>query len=240
MGEGIRKQGVNTSPNKNKHQLAHTRTNNRKVRAVTKATRPDRDIYGGKSAELVSALRKQEEAWGREQSRIEKARAYTPSGQEVYRNDNGTPKQVRIPIIARKGNVTTHIHPKQKGDDIAARIGIPLSNTDVKNAIKFGAKETRAVAAGYTFSMRPKDGKNWSITTRQFTTAYNKAIREYAYNVIAPLEGLYNSKGETMNPKRTKYQFNTTFYNRVSLGLQNYALKRVANEFGLIYTRRKR
>lgn len=233
MGEGIKKQGVNTHPNKHR-MLPHTRTSTKKVRAVTKATRPDRDIYGGKSAQLVSALRKQEEAWGKEQSTIEKARVYDVNGHEVYRNDNGTPTSVAVNNIARIGNVTTHIHPKQNGNDMAAQIGLPLSGADVKNAITWGAKETRAVAAGYTYSLRPKDGKNWGITPRQFQIAYNRAMKEYTDNVIIPVLRNRLTNGRIFGEEEV------IFNNRANLAQQNYALKKVAKKYGLIYTRRKR
>ena len=237
MGESINKYRNNARPTRRAYIQPDTKVkvknvNTAKVDAYNKRQEAKRDIYGGKDAKLVENLKATERAWGLEDSPIEKAKTYNEGGTLQFVNDRGTPHSVSVPMWARTNNTVTHIHPSTKRkygvDDIAARIGTPLSPTDVKNAIIAGQRETRAVAPGYTFSMRPKDGNNWNVSSRQWTTAYNKAMYE-AENRFGRV--LYRAMG-------TPHYM--TALSRFNVVTQDYALRTAAKRLGLTYTRAKR
>lgn len=240
MGEGIMTQGVPTR--RIRVVGGYKRPSSKQVRLLTRATRADRDIYGGKSAELIRSLSQQEKAWSKEQSPIEKARAYNTSGKQVYENDKGSSDSVYIPSYARMGNVTTHIHPKVISNDLSARIGTTFSKADIANAIQFGARETRAVAAGYTYSMRPSNG-NWGTTVRSFKTNHTKAL-----NAAKKTYGAWYAKQRELanrdynSGKTNKSQYETrlrTIASRYNVMVQHKAMQSIAKRYGWKYTRTK-
>lgn len=247
MGEGIMTQGVRTR--RVRVVGGYKKRSSRQVRLLTRATRSDRDVYGDKSAELIRSLSQQEKAWNKEQSAIEKARAYELSGKQVYENDKGSSRSVYIPSYARMGNVTTHIHPKENSNDLSARIGTTFSKADIANAIQFGARETRAVAAGYTYSMRPNNPSSnlglydWGTTVRSFKTNHTKAI-----NAARKTYGAWYAKQRDLahsdynSGKINKSQYETrlrTIGSRYNVMVQHKAMQSVAKRYGWKYTRTK-
>lgn len=124
---------------------------------------------------------------------------------------------------ARDDIIFTHNHPDAVGKSGYGSIGNSFSMEDMKIAVKFNAKEMRAITPNYTFSFkRPKGG--WGATTRAVTKAYKKAEAQ----VVAEGIDYYNRAGMT-DVANERYM--ATFWHKVN--------KLVAKEFGWIYTKKK-
>lgn len=239
MGEGIRKYGVSTK------RVIRTVAGARRARRdfIDKPTRADRDIYGDKSLAERRALQRQERAWSNEQSPIEKARTYDTMGKEVFANDHGTRHSVSIPWAARQNNTVTHIHP-YKNNSLAGSIGITLSSQDVANAVATGEREVRAVASGYTYSMRPQKGKGWGNHSAKAIKTYNsKAMskwKKYYKDWYTKQESKANK--QYLEGKITKAEYSKVsdrITARWNVMVQHKAMQDTAKHYGWVYTRAK-
>lgn len=130
-------------------------------------------------------------------------------------------------MIRSKDAILTHNHPNSDmGGTMAGRIGLPFSNTDVENAVKYDQKEVRAVTPTYTYSIRrPKGG--WGDKE-----AIYKALKEWESDFTKNYYDYKYSKG------RRGANFNET-YDRGNVGGQWSAWRNFMKKTGMIITRRK-
>ena len=130
-------------------------------------------------------------------------------------------------LEAARGGIMTHNHPNaEMGGSLAAQIGLPFSNADLDNAVKYNLKEIRAVTPNYTYSIRrPKDGwgnqadidrelRNWE---RQVDSGY------YEYMRRATRNGLPENQA----------------YDRANVGVQWSQWRKTAKALGWNITRKK-
>ena len=109
---------------------------------------------------------------------------------------------------------------------IGGRIGNPFSYADLKNSIAANVKEIRAVARGYTYSLkRPSTG--WP---RGFARAY---AEEVANNLTSYASAVRRSRGTLTH----RYAIEADARNNVIS--KHRALRDMAKRYGVIYSWRK-
>lgn len=119
--------------------------------------------------------------------------------------------------------IFTHNHPAGIGQTGYRSIGNSFTPDDMIIAVKFNAKEMRAVTPNYTFSFkRPKGG--WGVKQAAVRRAFNKAEEQ----VLAEGQDYYRRAGMT-DVANERYM--ATYWHKVN--------KLVAKEFGWIYTKKK-
>ena len=242
MGEGIRKQGVNTSPNKHKHQLAHSRTNNRKVRVMQAKEAKDKakhDTEKGLNARESATLAKLENQ--NTHRKTEQLNVIDADGNVVF-SKNGSKNSVKVTALEGlllRDKVMTHNHPTETknginmlGDGIAGRIGLPINGIDVSTAMRYDAKEIRASAQGYVFSVkRPQGG--WRGTSQQVQQAFNYYWKHPSISVSDYTFGRFMRN----TPSDMKTALNRA--GRWNVSTLNTIMKKLAKQFGFTYTRRR-
>lgn len=185
--------------------------------------RGDRTM-SGYSAGLAKAMTEQEAAIRHDAS--ESVHIFTESGEKIL-GERGKATTVQIyerDLPKIKDNVVTHNHPS--GTDFYGRPvrTVSFSSTDVVSAVRYNAKEYRAAAEGYTFSMkRPAGG--WGKSDRAFSMRYNKIYKEtFARNqaYIASYKGDKRTAGSR------------------ALQVTHHAvMKQLSKEFGFEYTKQR-
>lgn len=132
-----------------------------------------------------------------------------------------------IDFLKSKDAILIHNHPNATmGGTMAARIGLPFSDVDVENAVRFDQKEVRAVTPNYTYSLRrPKGG--WGDKE-----AIYKALREWNTEMRKNYNDYKYSKA------RRNGDYRETF-DRGNVGGQWSAWKSFMKKTGMIITRRK-
>lgn len=132
-------------------------------------------------------------------------------------------------LMKSKNAILTHNHPNaEMGGTMAARIGLPFSDKDVENAIKYNQKEVRAVTPNYTYSLRrPKDG--WGNDDQK--QKIYAALRRWDARRIANYNSYKSLRGTRSNYRET--------FDRGNVGGQWSAWKQFMKETGLTVTRRK-
>lgn len=131
-----------------------------------------------------------------------------------------------------KDAILTHNHPNaDMGGTMAARIGLPFSDQDVRNAVAYDQKEIRAVTPNYTYSIRrPKGG--WG-DDEQKQKIYS-ALRRW------DMRRTMNYQAYKYSPARLSSGANfRETYDRGNVGGQWSAWKKFMKETGLIITRKK-
>ena len=130
-------------------------------------------------------------------------------------------------LVKSKDAILTHNHPNaEMGGTMAARVGLPFSNKDVENAVRYDQKEVRAVTPNYTYSIkRPKDG--WGDKQKIYS-----ALREWNNERVANYYSYKNSSARRgANARET--------FDRGNVGGQWSAWRNFMKKTGLVVTRRK-
>lgn len=133
-----------------------------------------------------------------------------------------------------KDSIITHNHPNAElSGTMAGRIGLPLSPTDIRQAIKYDAKEIRAVTPNYTFSIRRPAG-GWpkipDDAYRKYESDFRQQNHSYSNDKSFKYKGrkdedLFGRLGEAVD--------------RGNVGIQSSMLRDFANKHGLVYSRAK-
>lgn len=133
-----------------------------------------------------------------------------------------------------KDAILTHNHPNaDMGGTMAARIGLPFSDQDVRNAIRFDQKEVRAVTPNYTYSIRrPKGGWGDEAQKQKLYRALDDWNRRRIMNYNA-----YKYSPARLGTKTFQEKLET--FDRGNVGGQWSAWKKFMKETGLTVTRRK-
>lgn len=240
MGEGVRIQGLSIKVNTHR-QLARTRVSSRKVRVMKAQEAKDKakhDTERGLNAREIATLAKLENK--NAQRKTEQINIVDANGNVVYTN-NGSKNHVGVDAIGAvfaQDNVITHNHPAQTrkgvnllGNGIASRIGLPLNGTDVSSAMRNNAKEVRASAQGYVFSVKRPNG-GWKGTPEQV----EKAFRYYWQRPTISLQD-YALGTHLRTPLDKDTQLNRQ--GRWNVATQNAIMRQLSKDFGFTYTRRR-
>jgi hypothetical protein len=136
-------------------------------------------------------------------------------------------KRDHVPLrkedVPREDLIMTHNHPSALGQTGYRGIGHSFSPDDMVLALKFKAKEMRAVTPNYTFSFkRPQGG--WGTTQAAVRRAFIRAEER----VVA--EGQYYYERARMTDVANE-RYMATFWHKVN--------KIVAKEFGWNYSKKK-
>lgn len=127
-----------------------------------------------------------------------------------------------------KGNkridiIFTHNHPAGIGQTGYGSIGNSFTPDDMVIAVKYNAKEMRAVTPNYTFSFkRPKGG--WGVKQ----AAVRRAFKKFEEQVFSEGKDYYYKAGRT---DVANERFKATYWHKVN--------KLVAKEFGWNYSKKK-
>ena len=232
MGEGIRKYGVSTARNTQKKQYVKPQTRVRVNEARKKAqelARQKQDVNAGLNPKQIATLAKLESK--NATRKTEQLNVVDENGKVVF-SKNGTKTRVKLypwEAAQLRDKVVTHNHPTDKllGSGLAARVGVPINGTDLASAIRNNAKEIRASAQGYVYSIkRPKSG--WGNVKaedveRDFNAAWNQAFTW--------------ARGYVRGGKTYEEQLNRQ--GRYNVGVQSGIMRKLAKKYGLNYTRRR-
>lgn len=130
---------------------------------------------------------------------------------------------IRKEDVPGKDLIMTHNHPWALSQSGYMRIGSSFSMEDAVLAVKFNAKEIRAVTPTYTFSIKRSDDR-WGVTQAAVRRAYARA-QERVLN-----EGQdYSDRVGYSNTVNNRYTI--TYWHKVN--------KLVAKEMGWKYTKKK-
>lgn len=179
------------------------------------------ETEAGYSPTLRRAILSYEDRQRREEN--EAMAFYDDDGYQVARIQG---KGARVPVrkedVPSGDLIMTHNHPSALGQSGYMRIGSSFSMEDMLLAVKYKAKEMRAVTPTYTFSIkRPKGG--WGATQAAVRRAYEKAQEQ----VLG--EGqLYADR----------VGYSQTVENRYTITYWHKVNKLVAKEFGWKYSKK--
>lgn len=97
---------------------------------------------------------------------------YTPRGRLIsFMQGKGASVQPQEGFVIPTDAIMTHNHPRALNQTGIKRIGSSFSRMDMMTAVRYNAREMRAVTPTYTFSMkRPKGG--WRATPTEVYDAY--------------------------------------------------------------------
>lgn len=155
-------------------------------------------------------------------------------GREIYRT-SGSSSRVYIPgAYLRPDSVFTHNHPLPRDltDNLAGRVGVPLSGQDIIVAARNNLAEVRAVTTSYTFSVR-RPANGWgSIDLRAFAEDYARATRGIRESGER-LASVYRRSG------RISQSDANTINARANVAVQSSAMRELAKKYGFTYTRRR-
>lgn len=211
-----------TSPDNRKKAkvLSWKEADDRAKRGVNEGLNP-KEVDTLQRLELSHRLRK-----------TEQLNAVDENGNVIFKK-NGTKNRVKVSneeMKLFKDKVLTHNHPYDGslGQGLASRIGVPLSGSDIATAMKSDAKEIRASAQGYVYSVkRPKGG--WRGNPDRV-----KAQLEGAIGFASDMWGKDYIIKNNLSPARKLDR-----QGRFNVAYRDYAIKRIAQVYGFTYTRRK-
>jgi hypothetical protein len=138
-------------------------------------------------------------------------------GSILYESPEGEVDRVPIPVRVKpliKGNIFTHNHPR------ADSPGLSFSNTDIKVASYFEAKEMRAVSPGYRHSIKPPPN-GWNA--RFFNRVWNPAYEQNLANIVGDWQRKMSTGEATINEANEQ--------------APHQVAEKTAKETGAIYTR---
>lgn len=136
-------------------------------------------------------------------------------------NEKDMPKDENGKV--RDDIIFTHNHPAALGQTGYRSIGNSFTPEDMVGAVKYNAKEMRAVTPSYTFSFkRPKGG--WGVKQ----SAVRKAFRKAQEQVLS--EGQYYYERAHMTDVANE-RYMATYWHKVN--------KIIAKQFGWIYTKKR-
>ena len=207
----------------------------RSARRTANVVRGDVKTVGGVTENGYSAALKRNILTYEHQQRQEWNEAmafYDADGNQLGRVLGGhdyvpLPNWNYIPKSASGGKrddlIFTHNHPGALDKNGYMRIGYSFSEDDMLIAVKYKAKEIRAVTPTYTFSFRrPTDGRK--TTQADVRRAYDKAIRQVT------------SEGQDYVDR---VGFNRTTNNRYEITYWHKINKLVAKELGWGYSKKR-
>lgn len=119
--------------------------------------------------------------------------------------------------------IFTHNHPDAIGKSSYGSIGNSFSTQDMVGAVKYNAKEMRAVTPHYTFSFKRPSG-GWNADTRKVRAAYRKAAKQ-----VREDGEYYYERAKRTDVANERYM--ATFYHKVN--------KLVAKELGWNYSKKR-
>ena len=194
---------------------------------ASNAVRGSSRTVGGATEEGYSAALKRSILSYEHKQRQEENEAmawYDDDGNQLNRKQG---KRNRVDIgkadVPAPDLIMTHNHPSALGERGYMRIGSSFSMDDMLIAMKYKAKEMRAVTPEYTFSFkRPKGG--WGATQAAVRRAYERAIEQVT------------SEGQDY---ADRVGFSETVNNRYTVTFWHKINKIVAKEFGWNYTKKK-
>lgn len=177
---------------------------------------------GGYSAALKRSILPYENQQRREEN--EAMAFYDDEGNQLNRKQGKRDRvEIRKEDVPRADLIFTHNHPSALSASGYMRIGHSFSMDDMLIALKYKAKEMRAVTPTYTFSFkRPKGG--WGTTQAAVRRAYERAQQQVLNEGIDYSDAVGYS--DTVNNRYT-----ITYWHKVN--------KLVAKEFGWNYTKKK-
>lgn len=193
---------------------------------------------------LTRAQREAVTRWEREHTNraTERVVAFDSNGKVMYESKTGSGSRTSIPLNANlKDAVITHNHPARKvrGNDDkhgwASGVGISLSGDDLYAVAHYNAKEIRAKASGYVYSLRrPEKGWPDKIPLQNaWIKAYDNARRRYTGGTTRNDLARYVYRGAK------GHQDVANRIDRINATLSHMATREVAKKFGLKYTRSK-
>ena len=149
---------------------------------------------------------------------------YDDEGNQLQRVQGKSDRvSIRKDQVPGENLVMTHNHPAALGQTSYRSIGNSFTPDDMVMAVKFKAKEMRAVTPNYTFSFkRPQGG--WNAKQTEVRRAYERAMTK----VRANGEEYYWRAGQT-DVANERYM--ATYWHKVN--------KLVAQEFGWNYSKKK-
>lgn len=122
-----------------------------------------------------------------------------------------------------KDKILTHNHPRSIGATGIKSIGNSFSKEDIITAVRFDAKEIRAVTPTYTFSVkRPKGG--WGGNYKEIAESFSNANKLVHKDMLSYLD----KRNWT---EQSIARAEVTHFDRV--------MKRMANQYGWRYSHKK-
>lgn len=234
MGEGIKQYGVSTRRtvggqlmgSRNFRARAKINKNRKKAQELA---RQKQDVNAGLNPKQIATLSKLESK--NATRKTEQINVVDENGKVVF-SKNGTKRRVNLypwEAAQLKDKIVTHNHPAEPllGKGLAARIGLPINGVDLATAIRNDAKEIRASAQGYVYSIkRPKNG--WgNIKAADVERDFN-----FAWNQSNVWSKRYVMGGKTYDDKLNRQ-------GRYNVGVQSSIMRELAKKYGLNYTRRR-
>ena len=135
----------------------------------------------------------------------------------------GDKVNIRKEDVPDKDLIMTHNHPWALSQKGYMRIGSSFSMEDAVLAVKFNAKEIRAVTPTYTFSIK-RSGDKWGVTQAAVKRAYARAQERVL------------SEGQDYSDR---VGYSNTVNNRYTITYWHKVNKLVAKELGWKYTKKK-
>jgi len=157
----------------------------------------------GMSAGLAKALTERESLI-RKNDDYEMGTVYDEQGNIVFNNDRGASGSVYLGTDY-KDKIVTHSHPMH---GVPNPFGQSLSGGDIEGAMRFDAKEFRAVTRNYTYSMkRPAQGwgnpdkmaSEWKKVSRVVNKRDNKFLESYKGDKAAENRRLGYTRAHRIN-----------------------------------------
>lgn len=160
--------------------------------------------------------------------KTERVAAFDENGRIVNQSKSGTKDSTKLGYIP-ENCVITHNHPTEaKGMRQTTAYGVSFSHADIRSTMRRNAKEIRAVAGEYTYSLRrPKDGwkGNPDVVYMEYTAAYNRHAKE----LFAHRDKI-NYRTDPKTYLERHQRANTLAAHR--------ATQDIAKKYGMIYTRK--
>lgn len=150
-----------------------------------------------------------------------------PEGSPMVGSGSSSRARVNLSKIP-ENSVIVHNHPMIKGATGLGRdVGVSLSGSDIRSAIRTNAKEIRAVSENYVYSIkRPAGGWNVHYTVGN---VINDAIKWRADDMVKDLRrrGVVTKANESL------------YVGRVNALASHTVIREYAKKYGWTYTRRK-
>lgn len=149
---------------------------------------------------------------------------YDDNGNQLYRKQGKRDHvSLRSEEVPRDNLILTHNHPAALGQTSYRSIGNSFTPDDMVMAVKFKAKEMRAVTPSYTFSFKRPHG-GWNAKQSEVRRAYEDAMRR-----VREDGEYYYGRARMTDVANERYM--ATYWHKVN--------KIVAKKFGWIYTKKK-
>ncbi len=230
MGEGINKYGTRTARRENPARPTapetKVRVNTDKAKTLAAAA-AKRDVNAGLNSKQIATLHGIE---SKHATRATEQINFVDENGKVIFSKNGTRSSVKLyptESSLMKDMVVTHNHPSDSrmGKGMAMQIGQPINGIDLAGAIRHNAKEIRASAQGYVFSVkRPQGG--WNANPDQVQRDF---MREWRSEQSRSLGYIYKGDRETALTRNARWNVAT----------MNAIMRRLSKQYGFNYTRRR-